>query len=82
MPVELYYSKLYLRRNELVLRHRTMVIREELFTCIHVCLHVIQQKWIKRINNDFPCISFLQNSCHSSFSMKLKAGKIFFTLYL
>ena len=49
-----------------------MVIKEELFTCIHVCLHVIQHRWIKRINNNFPCIPFLQNSRHSSFSMKLK----------
>ena len=53
-------------RNELVLKHRTMVIKEELFTCIHVCLHVIQHKWIKHINNDFPCIPFLQISHHSN----------------
>ena len=39
-----------------------MVIKEELFTCIHVCLQVIQHKWIKNISNDFPCISFLQIS--------------------
>ena len=43
-----------------------MVIKEELFTCIHVCLHVIQHKWIKLINNDFPCIPFLQISLHSN----------------
>ena len=43
-----------------------MVIKEELFTCIHVCLHVIQHKWIKHINNNFPCIPFLQNSRRSN----------------
>ena len=31
MPVELYQSKHYLRRNELVLRHRTMVIKEAIY---------------------------------------------------
>ena len=28
---------------KLVLKHRTMVIKEELFTCIHICVQVIQQ---------------------------------------
>ena len=43
-----------------------MVTKKELCTCIHVCLHVIQHKWIKHINNNFPCIPFLQNSSRSN----------------
>ena len=61
-----------------------MVIKEELFTCIHVCLHVIQHKWIKHINNDFPCISFLQNSRHSNdfFNEAKRRQKILFLIVI
>ena len=73
-----------MRRNELVFKHRTVLIKEELFTCIHVCLHVIQHKWIKHINNDFPCISFLQNCRHSNdfFNEAKRRQKILFLILI
>ena len=61
-----------------------MVIKEEQFPCIHVCLHFIQHIWIKHINHDFPCIPFLKNSRHSNdfFNEAKRRQKILFLILI
>ena len=66
LSIKVLFEKKWVSSQKKTKKKKTMVIKEELFTCIHVCLQVIQHKWIKNISNDFPCISFLQISRRSN----------------